>query len=64
MKTYRKTNRFNVTKQILDKLYSHDFLTAKQIGNKLGCSDQNIFWYLKVYKIKIHKRTDYCNKKY
>lgn len=64
MKTYRKTNRFKVTKKILDKLYSHDFLTATQIGNKLGCSDQNIFWYLKAYKIKTHKRGDYFKKKY
>lgn len=57
-------NRFHVTKNLLIKYYINDFLTAKEIGKKLGCSDQNIFWYLKTYKIKIHKRGDYRNKKY
>ena len=49
--------KYNIEKEILEKLYNIDNLSISDIATIIGCSVNNIYFYLKKYEIARRKRT-------
>jgi predicted transcriptional regulator len=43
--------KFRISEDVLRKLYLEEQLTQKEIGERFGCDQPSISWYLKKYKI-------------
>jgi len=51
-------SKFSISKEKLNELYVNQFLSQKEVAKKIGCSRENIEYYIIKYKIPCRSRKE------